>query len=54
MDVLVKKGLVKQSDAKKFGVKILGRGKLEKKLEVQLPLSKSAGDSIIKAGGKHV
>ncbi|SRR5260221_714801 len=42
IDSLVKAGLVNESDAKKYGVKILGTGKLTKKLIIELPMSKSA------------
>lgn len=53
-DALVKAGIVKKIDASKYGVKILGDGKLERKLEVALPASGSAKDKIIKAGGKII
>jgi len=47
---LIKSGLIKSS---KVGVKILGQGKLTKKLEVVADsFSKTAKDAIIKAGGK--
>lgn len=49
---LVKHGLVDEGKAKEVGVKILGRGKLEKKLTVTLPTSDSAAKKIKKAGGK--
>lgn len=49
---LVKRGLVNESEAKKHGVKILGNGKLKKKLTVSLPTSSSAARKIKKAGGK--
>jgi large subunit ribosomal protein L15 len=48
---LVKNGLVAQ-EAEKVGVKILGDGKLEKKLKVFLPVSQGAKKKIEKAGGK--
>lgn len=48
IDLLVKAGLVNQ-DALKYGVKILGKGKLEKKLEIDLPMSKKVADSLITA-----
>ena len=47
VDALVKAGLV-HPNALKLGVKILGRGKLEKKLEIDLPMSKSVSDSLLK------
>lgn len=48
---LVKHGLVKEAAAEKYGVKILGNGKLEVALTVALPVSKSAKTKIEKAGG---
>lgn len=54
IDSLAKAGIVKLSDAKATGVKILGGGKLEKKLEVILPASRAARAKIEKAGGKFI
>jgi len=54
IESLVKHGIVKQDDALKFGVKILGGGKLEKKFTVALPISKSAAKNVEKAGGKVI
>jgi large subunit ribosomal protein L15 len=51
IDSLVKSRIVKELDAREFGVKILGDGELTKKLTVELPLSKSAAVKIEKAGG---
>lgn len=51
---LAKYKLVLLKDAKEYGVKILGDGKLEKALKVALPTSKSAAKSIKKAGGSIV
>lgn len=48
-ETLLKKGLIKD---KGFAVKILGNGKLERKLTVNLPVSESAKKAIEKAGGK--
>ena len=52
INLLVEHGIVKEDDAKKFGVKILGDGGLTKKFSVALPISKSAAKKIEKAGGK--
>ena len=41
ISTLVKAGIVNESDAKMYGVKILGTGKLTKKLIMELPTSKS-------------
>jgi large subunit ribosomal protein L15 len=51
---LIKHGIVKKDDAQKYGVKILGDGKLEKKLTIALPISKSAAKTVEKIGGKIV
>lgn len=50
---LIDAGLVSEAEAKKKGIKILGRGKLEKKLKIEdLPLSEGAEKKIIEAGGE--
>lgn len=54
LDLLIKKGIVDEKDAKEFGVKILGNGKLEKRLNIALPISKSAAKKVEKTGGKLV
>lgn len=51
---LVKKGLLRKNEAKKYGVKILGDGELKVALIVELPASKAAQEKIKKAGGKIV
>jgi len=51
LSALVKAKIVKESDAKQFGVKILGDGELNQALIVKLPISKSAAKKIEKAGG---
>jgi len=52
IETLSKAGVFRLSDAKKYGVKILGGGKLERKLIVCLPVSGSAKEKIEKSGGK--
>jgi len=54
LDRLVKAGIVDKKDGSAYGVKILGNGKLEKKLTVQVSISKSAAKQVEKAGGKVV
>lgn len=54
MDSLIKEGLVVEKNARKFGVKILGKGDLKVKLEVKVPTTTSARASIEKAGGSVV
>lgn len=51
IDTLVKYGLVKSDEAKKFGVKILGEGEIKRAMTILVPISKPAGEKIIKAGG---
>jgi len=48
---LVKEGLVHKR-AKELGVKILGQGKITKKLNIEVLVSESARKKIEKAGGK--
>lgn len=50
--LLVKEKLVKASDAKKRGIKIVGGGKLEKKLTIKLPVSGSVLKQVESLGGK--
>lgn len=52
LESLIKRGIVKEKDAKKYGVKILGDGEVTKKLTVLVPTSKSAAKNIEKAKGK--
>lgn len=52
LDLLIKNKIVKEADAKKFGVKILGDGDVTQAITVKLPISKSAATKIEKAGGK--
>lgn len=52
IDLLIKHTIVDASDAKEFGVKILGEGELTKVLTIKLPISNSAKIKIEKAGGK--
>ena len=52
IDFLVKKKIIKEVDAKQFGVKILGDGEIKQPLIIKIPISKSAAKKIEKAGGK--
>lgn len=54
MDLLIKEGIVDAADAKSFGVKILGDGKISKKFNVEVPISKHAAKAVEQAGGKIV
>lgn len=54
LDTLVKAGIIRLSDAKKYGVKILGEGNLDRPVTVSLPTSKSAALKIQKAGGRVI
>lgn len=50
-ETLVKHGIL-SSEAREFGVKILGDGPLTKRLTVRMPASAGARKKIVKAGGK--
>lgn len=50
INTLVREKLVPK-EAKKRGVKIIGNAKLKKKLTIQVPISKSAAESVKAAGG---
>jgi large subunit ribosomal protein L15 len=54
LESLVKMGIVKLDDAQKYGVKILGKGELKKKLTIELPISKQAAKKVEAKGGKVV
>lgn len=49
---LVEHNVVTADDVKKYGVKILGNSEITKKMTINLPISKSASEKIVKAGGK--
>ena len=51
LDSLIKHKIVNASDAKEYGVKILGDGEINQALVIKLPISKSAAKKIEKAGG---
>lgn len=48
---LISHGLVSEKEAMAHGVKILGDGGITVPLTVQVPVSKSAAEKIVKAGG---
>ncbi|MEK7160014.1 MAG: 50S ribosomal protein L15 [Patescibacteria group bacterium] len=50
---LVSNNLVREEEAREYGVKILGDGEIKNALIIKLPISKKAAAKIIKAGG-HV
>ena len=52
LENLVKHKIVNKKEADELGVKILGNGKVGKKLTIAVPISKSAAKSVEKAGGK--
>jgi len=54
LESLIKKGIVKEREAKKLGVKILGEGEIKIPLKVALPCSQSAARKIKKAGGEVI
>lgn len=51
--LLVAHRLISEKDVSRYGVKILGNGGITVPLTVQVPVSKTAAEKIIKAGG-HV
>lgn len=53
LDLLVNEKIV-NNDARDFGVKILGDGKVTKKFTIEVPISHSAQKEIEKAGGSVV
>lgn len=54
LKALIKKGLITEKEALRFGVKILGDGDLTVSLEVAVPCSRPAAEKIAKAGGKVI
>lgn len=50
--LLIKEKIVNEKDAKEYGVKILGDGKITKSLVIKIPISKQAAKKIEKAGGR--
>lgn len=51
---LIKSGIIKESEARKYGVKIMGTGEITKAITVKLPVTSNAASKIEKAGGKVV
>lgn len=51
-EALIKSGIVDATDAKTYGVKILGSGQINQPLVIKLPISGSAKVKIEKAGGR--
>ncbi len=49
---LIENGFISKHDARLYGIKIVGTGKLTKKLSVLLPISKGAAAIVEKSGGK--
>ncbi len=52
LKALVQSHIVEEKEAKLYGVKILGDGKVDKALIIKLPISKKAEEKIKKAGGR--
>lgn len=52
LESLIKNKIVNASDAKEFGVKILGDGEIKEALTIKVAISNSALRKIEKAGGK--
>ena len=54
LKTLVKKGILLEKEAVRFGVKVLGDGDLKVALKVNVPCSKTAVKKIEKVGGKVI
>ncbi len=54
LESLVKHHLITEKQAKRYRFKLLNRGKLTKKLKVDLPASQSAIQAITKLGGEYL
>lgn len=54
VDALIKKGIVRESYAKKYGVKILGNGTLAHPVKIEVAVSKKAKEKIEKLGGSVI
>lgn len=54
LETLIQAKIIKEDEARAFGVKILGEGELRVPLKVSLPCSKGAVAKIEKAGGKVI
>lgn len=52
LEALIKAKIVKEDDAREFGVKILGDGEITQVLVIKLPISKGAAKKIEKVGGR--
>lgn len=52
LEALIKNRIVREEDAKTYGVKILGDGTILNPLTIRLPISKRASAKVEKIGGK--
>ena len=52
LELLIDKKIVNAKKAKTGGVKVLGNGKVENKLTINVPISRQAAQSVLEAGGK--
>lgn len=52
IETLIKNKIVREKDAKTYGVKILGDGEILTPLIIRLPISKSGAKKVEKVGGK--
>lgn len=52
LETLIKFGIVAAADARIYGVKILGGGQINRAFNINLAISKSAAQKIVKSGGK--
>jgi len=52
LESLIKFSIVKKEDAQKYGVKVLGDGKLTNPVIIKVPISKKAAKKVTDVGGK--
>lgn len=54
LENLIKNGIIREEDARKYGIKILGGKEPKVALMIQVPISKKAAQRVKKAGGKII
>jgi len=52
VETLIKAGIIEAKDGREYGVKVLGSGEVVRKLNINVPISKSAAAKVTKSGGK--
>lgn len=54
LDSLVKKSIITEKESKRYNIKVLAAGKLEKKIKLDLPASKELVKQLKKIGGEYL